>query len=110
MGWSPGPGATSGDDTFTGTAGDDTAFGLGGNDTLNGGAGNDYLYGGTGLDTLIGGAGNDTFAVEDSFDTIVENANEGTDTVEFRLANKHSMSGECSDLAHSQEVEAHTGC
>jgi len=50
---------------------------------LYGGIGNDYVYGGTaGADTLIGGLGNDIFTVEYTGITIVENANEGTDTID----------------------------
>ncbi|MBY0565787.1 MAG: hypothetical protein K2P70_00625 [Hyphomonadaceae bacterium] len=77
--WSPGPGATTGDDTFTGDGtnetangglGDDTLIGNGGNDTLTGGGGvdnldgsngNDTVNGGLGADTLYGGAGADAF-------------------------------------------------
>ena len=50
------------------------------NNVLNSGAGNDILIGGAGADTLIGGVGND-FYYTDGKDTIIENANEGTDTV-----------------------------
>ncbi len=58
--WTPGPGATAGDDTFTGDGTDEVALGLAGADTLNGGAGNDTLNGGAGADTLNGGDGVDT--------------------------------------------------
>ncbi|GBE72973.1 hypothetical protein myaer87_02000 [Microcystis aeruginosa NIES-87] len=53
-----------------------------GKNTLKGGAGNDTLKGGTGIDTLIGGLGNDTYQVDTTTDTITENANQGTDTVQ----------------------------
>lgn len=49
--------------------------------TLSGGAGNDTLYGNGGNDTLIGGSGNDTYIIDSPDAVIVENANEGTDTV-----------------------------
>jgi Ca2+-binding RTX toxin-like protein len=83
-------------------AGDNTIYGLGGNDTIDGGLGNDYLNGGlgndavnggegndildgggdgTGLDTFAGGAGDDTYGVYNSSTVIIENANEGNDTV-----------------------------
>jgi len=64
--------------------GRDIISGQGGDDTLNGDAGNDSLTGGVGHDILIGGAGDDIYHLEypgDATDTIVENANEGTDTV-----------------------------
>jgi serralysin len=57
--WTPGPGATGGNDTFEGDATNETADGLGGDDTLNGNAGDDTLTGGEGGDTLWGGTGSD---------------------------------------------------
>ena len=77
---------TGENDTLQGLAGNDTLNGLGGNDILDGGTGNDILDGGTGADTLIGGAGNDTFIVDDPGDVVIENFNEGTDTVKTSLA------------------------
>jgi Ca2+-binding RTX toxin-like protein len=50
------------------------------NNVLTGNTAANVLDGGAGADTLTGGAGNDTYVV-DASDTIVENANEGTDTV-----------------------------
>jgi Ca2+-binding RTX toxin-like protein len=44
-------------------------------------AGADYLRGTAGADTLTGLAGNDTYLANDSGDVVVENANEGNDTV-----------------------------
>ncbi|TCS72644.1 VCBS repeat-containing protein [Sulfuritortus calidifontis] len=49
--------------------------------SLTGTAGNNLLDGGAGADSLIGGAGNDTYIVDNSADVVLENANEGTDTV-----------------------------
>jgi Ca2+-binding RTX toxin-like protein len=57
--WTPGPGPTSGNDTFTGDATDETAAGGLGNDTLSGWGGNDTLSGDGGNDTLSGGEGAD---------------------------------------------------
>lgn len=66
----------------TGNSGDNRIEGNEGNNILSGGAGNDTLYGGgKGKDTLKGGTGNDTYIVDSSDVTVVENANEGTDTV-----------------------------
>lgn len=48
--------------------------------TLSGGNGNDTLDGGGGVDTLIGGLGDDVYVVRDG-STVVENQNEGVDTV-----------------------------
>ncbi len=64
---------TSGNDSLTGTSGADTLYGLAGNDTLSGGAGADAMYGGT---------GDDTYVVDNTGDTVIENAEEGTDTVQ----------------------------
>src|SRR5207253_4841621 len=55
-----------------------------GANTLNGGIGNDTLVCGVGNDTLIGGLGNDVYVV-DGGDTLVENAGEGTDTVQAAI-------------------------
>jgi Ca2+-binding RTX toxin-like protein len=49
--------------------------------TLTGNAGDNLLDGKAGADTLIGGKGNDTYYIDHAGDLVVENANEGTDTV-----------------------------
>ncbi|MBS9395619.1 MAG: hypothetical protein HEQ30_21640 [Dolichospermum sp. OL01] len=67
---------------ITGTDGDDSLNGTDGNDTLVGFSGNDTLDGGAGSDILIGGLGNDIYIVDNTNDTIIENANEGTDTIQ----------------------------
>ncbi len=64
--WTPGPGATSGDDTYDGDATNEVVNGLGGDDTLNGGGGDDTLNGGAGQDTVSGGDGNDVLALQSS--------------------------------------------
>jgi trimeric autotransporter adhesin len=77
-----GPGVGSGAaNRLMGTALADRLYGLGGNDTLEGLAGNDTLDGGLGVDSLMGGQGNDTYLVQDGKDIVVEQLNEGTDTV-----------------------------
>jgi Ca2+-binding RTX toxin-like protein len=68
-----------------GNAGVNTLTGGTGNDNLYGYAGDDRLDGGQGTDTLYGGIGNDTYVVDSQSDVIVENANEGTDTVETAI-------------------------
>ncbi len=70
----------TGDDTVRGEDGDDTISGGADNDDLRGGSGNDTLTGDAGADDLRGGSGNDTYVV-DAFDTIIEFAGSGTDTV-----------------------------
>jgi len=65
-----------------GNALDNLITGNSGNNRLEGNAGNDILDGGTGADSLFGGVGNDTYIVDNVSDYVLENANEGTDTVQ----------------------------
>jgi Ca2+-binding RTX toxin-like protein len=69
-------------DTLNGTDGGEQMFGLGGNDVLNGFGGNDTLDGGTGADKLVGGDGDDIYIVDNTGDTVIETANQGTDLVQ----------------------------
>jgi Ca2+-binding RTX toxin-like protein len=62
----------NGDNVLVGNALANELVGLGGNDSLDGG---------TGADTLIGGTGDDTYYIDNVGDVIVENADEGSDTV-----------------------------
>jgi Ca2+-binding RTX toxin-like protein len=56
--------------------------GNGGVNILTGGNGWDTLDGGAGADTLIGGFGDDTYITDNAGDVIIENADEGIDTVQ----------------------------
>lgn len=71
----------SGNDALFGMAGDDELGGMDGHDLLNGGDGNDLLDGGEGIDQMSGGTGDDTYVMDNLEDTVIENSNEGTDTV-----------------------------
>jgi Ca2+-binding RTX toxin-like protein len=74
----------SGNDTLSGGNGDDYFNGGLGDDFVMGGNGNDVLDGAVdsfGLDTFAGGAGDDVYGVYNSATTIIENTNEGNDTV-----------------------------
>jgi trimeric autotransporter adhesin len=57
-----------------------------GRNSIDGVSGNDTLIGGVGADTLKGGSGNDTFTI-DALDTVTENSNSGTDTVQVSFNN-----------------------
>jgi Ca2+-binding RTX toxin-like protein len=70
-----------GSDKIHGGGGDDRLEGGDGDDHLAGDEGNDRLDGGTGADTMAGGPGNDGFYVDSHFDSVVEHAGEGFDTV-----------------------------
>lgn len=75
-----------GNDVLLGGAGNDALLGGEGADTLSGGIGNDLLDGGTGLDTLAGGAGDDSYVVESTFDRVMENVDEGVDSVQSSIS------------------------
>ena len=70
------------DNVLDGNGAANSLSGGDGNDTLRGGGGNDTLTGGAGADTLAGGTGNDTYVLEDTDDTIIERAGEGSDTIQ----------------------------
>ncbi len=64
-----------------GTADNNFLYGGAGNDTIIGGIGNDYIDGGAGADNMQGGKGDDIYIVNSVNDVILEQQNEGYDTV-----------------------------
>ncbi|MBU2590588.1 MAG: hypothetical protein KKC21_01015, partial [Nitrospinae bacterium] len=60
------------DNVIIGSGADNTLYGLDGNDTLDGGLG---------ADIMLGGMGNDTYLVDNIGDVVIENVDEGIDTV-----------------------------
>jgi len=53
---------------------------------LTGNAADNVLDGGAGADTLVGGLGNDTYLVDNVFDNVVEDADEGIDIVQSSVS------------------------
>ncbi|WP_275054605.1 calcium-binding protein [Comamonas testosteroni] len=66
--------------TLLGSA-DLQAFGNSDGNVLQGNTGNNVLDGGAGADTMSGGEGNDTYYVDQEGDSVIEYANQGTDTI-----------------------------
>ncbi len=77
---------TSGSDTLDGGVGDDTLKDLADDDVLNGSAGNGLLNGGAGNDTMSGGTGDDIYVVNSALDTVIENLDEGIDTIRSSIS------------------------
>lgn len=77
-------------DPLNGGDGNDYLRGRAGVDAVNGGAGDDTLVGEFGADTLTGGTGDDLYVVSDSGVTIVEQANQGSDSA-IVLVNNYTI-------------------
>ncbi|MDO5639428.1 MAG: calcium-binding protein [Neisseria sp.] len=64
-----------------GTESDDVLYGSLGRTVIYGRGGNDIINGLSGLDMMYGGAGDDVYHIKSSEDKVIENANEGIDTI-----------------------------
>jgi Ca2+-binding RTX toxin-like protein len=88
----------------TGNELDNSLTGNSAANTLTGGAGNDTLNGGAGADTMIGGTGNDTYVVDNAGDDVIENANEGVDTIQSSITYTLSANVENLTLTGSSAI------
>lgn len=103
-----------------GTARDNALFGHAGANYLSGEGGNDYLDGVGGHDTLAGGTGNDSYNLAElsylgqlagwRYDTVIENAGQGIDTVYISaLDNPGTFGMESYVLGDNLEIGIVTG-
>lgn len=85
----------------------DTLYGMDGADTLYGYEGNDYLDGGADVDTMYGGAGDDTYVISVASDSVIEYANQGSDTV--RTAVAYTLAAHVENLVITSGAVSGTG-
>ena len=81
-----------------GGSGVDTLTGGSRSDLLVGNAGNDTLDGGADADAMLGGQGDDTYLVDDAGDQVIEESNNGRDTVQSSVTFKFSTGDNLENL------------
>jgi Ca2+-binding RTX toxin-like protein len=94
---------------YTGTSGDDvlsSRYATAANETFYGYAGNDLIDGGLGADRMFGGAGHDTYVVDNTGDVVVENANEGFDTVRVSFSYTIPVNVDVVELTGAAQINA----
>ena len=74
-----------------------SGIGNGLDNRITGGQGDDTLSGGGGTDTMAGGRGNDTYIVDSAGAIVMENPNEGVDTIKTSL-NDYSLGSDIENL------------
>lgn len=74
--------------------------------TITGNSGSNTINGGLGIDTMIGGLGNDTYFVDDAGDVVIENNNEGTDTIQSSVTYTASPNVERLTLTGAASINA----
>jgi serralysin len=67
------------------------------NNTIIGDAADNFIDGRAGADSMQGGAGNDTYIVDNAGDVVIENVNQGTDTVRTSL-NTYTLTANVENL------------
>ncbi|EHR04634.1 M10 family metallopeptidase C-terminal domain-containing protein [Bradyrhizobium sp. WSM471] len=85
----------------------DNAIGGSGNDTILGNAIANTLNGGLGADTMKGGLGDDVYVVDNPNDLVIENPNEGADSVQTTLASYY-LAANVENLSFADNAP-HTG-
>ena len=88
-------------------SGDWTLTGNDRDNTLTGNSGNNIIHGGAGADAMLSGAGDDTYLVAQTGDAIVENLNEGNDTVMASV--DYSLSANVENLVLTGSAQNATG-
>ena len=94
---------------YHGTAGNDSLisqYTTAVNEVFYGYAGDDYIDGRLGADRMYGGTGHDTYVVDNAGDQVIENANEGFDTVRVSFSYTIPVNVERLELTGTAAINA----